>query len=57
LIDAVRAAQGQPTPAIILSGQVEAIDGSRLRALDVTAMSKPFDPNRLRAVLEGCVAA
>ncbi|MCM5569667.1 ATP-binding protein [Burkholderiaceae bacterium FT117] len=57
LIDAVRAEQGQPTPAIILSGQVEAIDGSRLRALEVTAMSKPFDPNRLRALLEGCVAA
>lgn len=57
LIDAVRGEQGQPTPAIILSGQLASIDASSLRELAVRALSKPVAPNRLKAELEACLAS
>lgn len=57
LIDAVRVEQGQRTPAIILSGQVASIDSSRLRQIDVRAMSKPVDPKNLKIELESVVSS
>jgi CheY-like chemotaxis protein/anti-sigma regulatory factor (Ser/Thr protein kinase) len=57
VVDAVRSEQGQPTPAIIVSGRLAAIDPGRLRKVDARTMAKPLDPVQLRSELESCVAA
>ena len=57
VIDAVRNEQGQPTPAIIVSGNLAAIDRLRLEQLATKAMAKPVDPEHLRLELMSCVEA
>ena len=55
VIDAVRNEQGQQTPAIIVSGNLAAIDRRRLREIETKTMSKPVDPDLLRSELLACV--
>jgi len=57
VIDSVRLEQGQQTPAIIVSGNLAAIDSLRLRETQAKTMSKPVDPERLRSELLACVEA
>jgi DNA-binding response OmpR family regulator len=57
LIREVRGEQGQTTPAIILSGQIPSIDQSRLRELQVRAVSKPIHAACLRAELDACLTS